>query len=437
MRNNTYNGIIIAGDFNLHHPLWNPSNYHDCDPEAEVLIDIMSQLQLKPMLPTGTITFIPAKTTIDLVWGNEYIERRIIKCRIAKSCEHGSDHHPIETILNLHPCPYGLEARQPYNYSKTDWKVFEKKLEDYLPTIDPLTEPTIEEVDQFAKDISEAIRRAITETTPRANICPFSKRWWNKDIEILWKQVQRSRRRFIKYERWEDEDRWKKNQKIFQHKVEESKRNMWQNFVSKVDERDIWKVNKYLNSIPTNTYIPTLEGKAATNVQKTETLSRTFFPPPPAADLSNIPNANYPESVTTNLNITIVQIKGAIEKLAPNKTPGPDEIPNHILKRCLTILQHHILALAQQSLAMGHFPQPFKETITLVLRKPNKPNYIRPNAYRPIALENTIGKVLESIMADHISYLCETFNLLPKNHFGGRPGRTTEDAMLILSESIY
>ena len=88
-------------------------------------------------------------------------------------------------------------------------------------------------------------------------------------------------------------------------------------------------------------------------------------------------------------------------------------------------------------MSTGHFPQPFKETITLVLRKPNKPNYTKPNAYRPIALESTIGKVLESIMADHISYLCETFNLLPKHHFGGRPERTTEDAMLILSESIY
>ena len=72
-----------------------------------------------------------------------------------------------------------------------------------------------------------------------------------------------------------------------------------------------------------------------------------------------------------------------------------------------------------------------------ILRKPNKPNYTKPNAYRPIALESTLGKVLESIVADHISYLCETFNLLPKHHFGGRPGRTAEDAMLILSESIY
>ena len=74
IQSNTYNGIIIAGDFNLHHPLWNPPSCHDCDPEADVLIDTMAQLQLKPMLPAGTITFIKAKTAIDLVWGNEYIE---------------------------------------------------------------------------------------------------------------------------------------------------------------------------------------------------------------------------------------------------------------------------------------------------------------------------------------------------------------------------
>jgi hypothetical protein len=72
-----------------------------------------------------------------------------------------------------------------------------------------------------------------------------------------------------------------------------------------------------------------------------------------------------------------------------------------------------------------------------LLRKPNKPNYTKPNAYRPIALESTIGKVLESIIANHISYLCESFNLIPKHHFGGCPGRTTEDALIIQSKSIH
>src|SRR5436190_10108585 len=62
LRNNTYNGIIIAGDFNLHHPLWNSPNDQGQDSEADTLIDIMAQARLKPMLPAGTITFPRAKT---------------------------------------------------------------------------------------------------------------------------------------------------------------------------------------------------------------------------------------------------------------------------------------------------------------------------------------------------------------------------------------
>ena len=78
-----------------------------------MLIDVMSQIRLKPMLPLGTITFPRAKTAIDLVWGNEYVEQRRIKYRIACNCDHGSDHQPIETILNLRPNLYGPQAQQP------------------------------------------------------------------------------------------------------------------------------------------------------------------------------------------------------------------------------------------------------------------------------------------------------------------------------------
>ena len=71
------------------------------------------------------------------------------------------------------------------------------------------------------------------------------------------------------------------------------------------------------------------------------------------------------------------------------------------------------------------------------MRKPSKPDYTKPNAYRPIALESTIGKILESIAAEILSYLSETYELLPAQHFGGRPGRTAEDVMTVLSERIY
>ena len=134
------------------------------------------------MLPAGTITFPRAKTAIDLVWGNNYMKQRIIKCRIAPH-DHGSDHKPVETILNLQPCPYGPEAQQQYTYKNTDWKIFKQKLQSYLPNLDHLETPTAETVDKLANDISTAIQRATQETTPQVDICQFSKRWWNKDLE--------------------------------------------------------------------------------------------------------------------------------------------------------------------------------------------------------------------------------------------------------------
>ena len=43
---------------------------------------------------------------------------------------------------------------------------------------------------------------------------------------------------------------------------------------------------------------------------------------------------------------------------------------------------------------------PWKEFITVVLCKPGKPRYNTPKVYRPIALLNTLGKVLTSIVAE-------------------------------------
>jgi Endonuclease-reverse transcriptase len=66
-----YHAILIGGDFNLHHPLWNPVNYTKHDPHADTLVDFMTEKSLQPLLPPGTITF-PLEnqsggTAIDLV----------------------------------------------------------------------------------------------------------------------------------------------------------------------------------------------------------------------------------------------------------------------------------------------------------------------------------------------------------------------------------
>jgi retron-type reverse transcriptase len=48
-----------------------------------------------------------------------------------------------------------------------------------------------------------------------------------------------------------------------------------------------------------------------------------------------------------------------------------------------------------------------------------------------------MGKIFESVMAETLTYLTETYRLLLDHHYGGRPGRSTEDALMVLSESIH
>ena len=86
---------------------------------------------------------------------------------------------------------------------------------------------------------------------------------------------------------------------------------------------------------------------------------------------------------------------------------------------------------------MGYHPKAFRTAITVVLKKPGKPSYSDPAAYRPIALLNTLGKVLEAIIARRISNLAERYNLLPDEQYGARPGRSTEDALLNLQETVH
>lgn len=158
---------------------------------------------------------------------------------------------------------------------------------------------------------------------------------------------------------------------------------------------NIWKAKRYLdNSTRTTTFVPTLEGHTTQN-GKAKAIEEAFFPFPPPADLKDIHYASYPESVPFQQEITISQVPKAIHKLGPNKAPGPDEISNCILKNILPQIEVHLQSLTQASFNLTHFPNAFKESTTIILKKPNKPDYIKAKAYRSIALESTIGKVLE------------------------------------------
>ncbi len=64
-------------------------------------------------------------------------------------------------------------------------------------------------------------------------------------------------------------------------------------------------------------------------------------------------------------------------------------------------------------------------------------DYTLPSAYCPISLLCILGKRLESVIANQISYMVEKNCLLPSNHFGARKQRSAVQALVILQEQIW
>ena len=86
---------------------------------------------------------------------------------------------------------------------------------------------------------------------------------------------------------------------------------------------------------------------------------------------------------------------------------------------------------------MKYFSIYFKKMIIMIFRKLNKSNYIKSNIYQSIILENTIDKLLKSIITKLLNYLIKTFHLLSRNHFKDKSNQIIKNMIIILIENIY
>lgn len=145
---------------------------------------------------------------------------------------------------------------------------------------------------------------------------------------------------------------------------------------------------------------------------------------------------DYPVPLKGPRFFSRARIRQVIRALSPYKAPGPDKIPNVVLMKCVESLIDHLFFIFRAVFELTVYYPRWRESITLVLRKIGKTTYDVAKSYRPIGLIDMIPKVLSTLCPKHISYLAEKHGLLPPSQFGGRPGRNTTDAMLLMVHKI-
>ena len=112
-----------------------------------------------------------------------------------------------------------------------------------------------------------------------------------------------------------------------------------------------------------------------------------------------------------------------VKRLPKGKTPGPDNIPNDIIKILPTQCQNLIFLFFLHCYKQQEIPTSWKHSKTILLHKKDDPTKL--NNYRPIALANTIYKLFTSTLTTLLTSYGERNRILHFSQEGFRPQRNT------------
>jgi hypothetical protein len=128
------------------------------------------------------------------------------------------------------------------------------------------------------------------------------------------------------------------------------------------------------------------------------------------------------------------EVESLILDLKPDSAPGIDKCSPVLIKtirKSIVIPLTHIFNI---SLSSGVFPEIWKVAIVSPIFKNGEKN--NPNNYRPISLLIIFSKLLEKIVNKRVTTFLKHNNLISDRQFGFRQGKSTEDAVLLLCNTV-
>ncbi|THC88516.1 hypothetical protein EYZ11_012034 [Aspergillus tanneri] len=328
-------------------------------------------------------------------------------------------------------------------YDRADWPKIGQTVQTALEPW-PIVNSKAE-LDHIVARLILLTSEAIKQHTPLARPCPYSKRWFTPELKTNQAETNRARRK------WQEScasrgshdpyslalfEEMRCKRRAWTRLIEKTKSTHWRDFLDKAGEGHLWKAASYMRPRDSYANMPPLtvgDREVTDNKDKAKVLMESFFPKmaEPSEDMVTTEREEIPwEPLTEH------EVYKAVIKARGTTAPGEDGIPTLVWKRLWTHIGKLITYIFTKSLELNHYPKQFKRAKIVVLRKPGKPDYAVPGAYRPISLLNTLGKLLEAVVAKRLSFFAESYGLLPNTQFGGRPGRNTEQALLVLMNAI-
>ena len=426
-KNIKYDKMIITGDFNFPKINWNLPN--NMGGSTETFIDCTQDLFLTQMIKGTTRSRAGHESSIlDLLFTNDETS--------VSSVEHFaplglSDHDVLMITLNF-PMPPTNKTQPPrFNFKKANYSA----LGDFLTQTDwsNLEGMNVNEAWTYFRD---TLYKGFENFVPKTRAKNVKKQpiWMNKKCMKSIKKKYALYKKYKKSQSYYNYQNYIKTRNESKKLVKKAIKNLERQISkdSKTNTKSFWR---YVNSkLKRNTGISNLlkeDGTLTQNDQeKAECLASFFKTVFTREDTTNIPTLEprnkgifLPDLILTNK-----AVQDKLSKLDPQKSMGPDKIPNSILKNLSKELSIPLTTIFNKSLSEGSLPEDWKTAdVTAIFKKGNKSD---PGNYRPVSLTSPIGKVLESFIKDQLQDFMESNNFLSDCQHGFRSNRSCVTQLL-------
>lgn len=198
-----------------------------------------------------------------------------------------------------------------------------------------------------------------------------------------------------------------------------------------------------------NSHFVNMGKSLAENLNKNNS-SNLILPQPSSSPNQNLPqNRSFSNATKINptpkikpsthkslvlLHATDEEIENIINTSRENCAVGWDNISMSVIKRNKRSLIPIITHICNLSLSTGIFPTSLKKALVHPIYKAGDRS--DPNNYRPISILPALSKILERVINSRLTSFLETFSILADNQHGFRHGRSTDGAVLELTDFV-
>lgn len=437
--------FILLGDFNSHNTIWGSNKSDTRGRQMENIIDEEDLIILNNGQPTHFNMSNGRLSAIDLT---------LCSTAIAPKCNwgvleqlHDSDHFPILLYVDCpHSIPDSFARSLKWNYDKANWEQYKKCISKLLNQQDIFEEN--DDIDRIIQTFSNVITIATYESIKytRPTNKTRSVPWWNDECGDAIKRSKRAFNKYKKHNTLENKIEYKKMRAKARRIIKESKAKSWTVFVSSISAsnniKDSWnKINaikgsKLYNSIPflqndnkmiTEPYcIANILADKFTKNSSSQNYTADFLQYKAEEEKEEITfNSNQDTGSQYHLNnpISLKELTSTIDS-TKNSSPGPDGIPNILIKQLPTEGIETLLKIYNLIWTKNIFPKVWKTAIVVPIPKPGKDRSKSEN-YRPIALTCNMCKIFEKIINSRLRWFLDFQKIISNNQFGFRSNHST------------